>query len=113
MIVFLLYCAFVTVFSLYLIYRLAPTQGKTNPIVYISICSTCGSISVMAVKAFGTAVKITVAGENQFLSPSTYVFATVLVVSTLTQMNYLNKATNEFPIALFVSNPFIDRRTGH
>ncbi|KAF7596118.1 hypothetical protein BBP40_003380 [Aspergillus hancockii] len=97
---FLLYCLFVTAFSSYMIYKVAPTQGRANPLVYISICSTVGSISVMSVKAFGIAVKLTFAGDNQFTHASTYVFSLVLVVTTLTQMNYLNKAMSEFPASL-------------
>lgn len=85
-----------------MIYKVAPVKGKTNPLVYISICSTVGSVSVMSVKAFGIAVKLTFAGDNQFTHPSTYVFALVLVVTTLTQMNYLNKAMNEFSTSLYV-----------
>ena len=54
----------------------------------------------MSVKAFGIAVKLTVAGENQFTSASTYVFLLVLVVTTLTQLNYLNKAMSEFSASL-------------
>ncbi|CAG8983809.1 hypothetical protein HYALB_00006775 [Hymenoscyphus albidus] len=97
---FLLYCAFVTIFSSYMVYVVAPKSGRTNPLVYISICSLVGSISVMAVKAFSIAVRLTVKGENQFSHPSTYAFLVVLVVSTLTQMNYLNKAMDMFPASL-------------
>jgi hypothetical protein len=86
-----------------MIYVVAPKSGRTNPLVYISICSSVGSISVMAVKASSIAVKLTVGGENQFSRPSTYAFLIILVVSTLTQMNYLNKAIDEFPASLFVS----------
>ncbi|OQD87439.1 hypothetical protein PENSOL_c077G02134 [Penicillium solitum] len=97
---FLLYCACVTVIAIYIIWKVAPVQGRTNPLVYISICSSVGSISVMSVKAFGIAVKLTAGGDNQFTHASTYVFALVLVVTTLTQMNYLNKAMGQFPASL-------------
>ncbi|KAL9089816.1 MAG: hypothetical protein Q9165_005610 [Trypethelium subeluteriae] len=50
----------------------------------------------MAIKAFGIAVKLTFAGNNQFTHPSTYVFAIVVVVCILTQMNYFNKALSQF-----------------
>ncbi|KAE8150224.1 magnesium transporter [Aspergillus avenaceus] len=97
---FIIYCVFVTSFSSFMIYKVAPRKGRTNPMIYISICSTVGSISVMSVKAFGIAVKLTFAGDNQFTHASTYVFTLVLVVTTLTQMNYLNKAMGEFPASL-------------
>ncbi|CAG8117406.1 unnamed protein product [Penicillium olsonii] len=97
---FLIYCACVTILASYVIWKIAPTQGRTNPLVYISICSSVGSVSVMSVKAFGIAVKLTAGGDNQFTHASTYVFALVLVVTTLTQMNYLNKAMGQFPASL-------------
>ena len=76
----MLYCLVVAVFTAGMIYMVAPTYGRKNPLVYISICSTVGSISVMSVKAFGIAVKLTFAGKNQFTHPSTYVFMIVTAV---------------------------------
>lgn len=83
-----------------MIYRIAPKYGKKNPLIYISICSTVGSVSVMSVKAFGIALKLTFAGENQFTYPSTYAFMIVTVVCILTQMNYFNKALSQFPTSM-------------
>ncbi|KAI4135893.1 MAG: hypothetical protein LQ347_000277 [Umbilicaria vellea] len=83
-----------------MIYKVAPIYGKKNPLIYISICSTVGSISVMAVKAFGIALKLTIGGNNQFSHPSTYAFAIVVVVCILTQMNYFNKALSQFSTSL-------------
>ncbi|ESA43398.1 hypothetical protein GE21DRAFT_4825 [Neurospora crassa] len=94
---FLLYSALVCGFAGFMIYRVAPVYGKKNPLVYLSICSTVGSISVMAVKAFGIALKLTFAGNNQFTHPSTYVFMIITAVCILTQMNYFNKALSQFP----------------
>lgn len=104
--VFLAYLLFVIIYTLYAINRLAPRSGRTNPVIYMSICSLVGSVSVMSVKAFGIAVKITFEGNNQFTHASTYVFLVVLVVTTLTQTHYLNKAMSVFSAYLFVSSPF-------
>ncbi|KAI0646630.1 DUF803-domain-containing protein [Trametes meyenii] len=93
---FLMYCFTVLVFSLAMIYGVVPKYGRTNPIVYISICSLVGSVSVMAIKGFGVAVKLTLAGHNQFSHPSTYVFGVTVVVCILVQMNYFNKALDTF-----------------
>ncbi|KAI4174009.1 MAG: hypothetical protein LQ343_002572 [Gyalolechia ehrenbergii] len=98
---FLFYCAAVAIFSSVMIYRVAPQHGKKNPLIYISICSTVGSISVMSVKAFGIALKLTLGGKgNQFAYPSTYVFIIVTVVCILTQMNYFNRALSQFSTSL-------------
>ncbi|KAF8309008.1 DUF803-domain-containing protein [Clavulina sp. PMI_390] len=93
---FMLYCFAAVVFSLYMIYRVAPRYGKQNPLIYISICSLFGSISVMAIKGFGVAIKLTFAGNNQFTRPSTYLFAIVVVGCIVIQMDYFNRALDNF-----------------
>ena len=90
------YCLFVAVFASVMIYQIAPKYGRKNPMIYISICSTVGSVSVMSVKAFGIALKLSLNGNNQFSHPSTYVFVIVVIVCILTQMNYFNKALSQF-----------------
>lgn len=92
----MLYCLTVFVVSMIMIYQVSPRYGKKNPVVYISICSLVGSISVMAIKGFGVALKLTIAGNNQFSHPSTYVFGIVVVVCIMVQMNYFNKALDTF-----------------
>ncbi|KAF5389676.1 hypothetical protein D9757_006045 [Collybiopsis confluens] len=95
---FLLYVFTVLVFSMIMIYVVSPRYGKSNPIVYISICSVVGSVSVMSIKGFGVAIKLTFEGKNQFTRPSTYVFAIVSVFCILVQMNYFNKALDTFSV---------------
>lgn len=97
---FVLYCLFVLSFSLYMIYYIAPTQGNSNPIVYISICSLVGSVSVMAVKGFGVALKLTFAGQNQLWRAGTWIFAFTVVGCIAVQMNYFNKALDLFPTTI-------------
>ncbi|KAJ4988517.1 DUF803 domain membrane protein [Stagonosporopsis vannaccii] len=93
---FLIYCLFVAIFSIFMIYKIAPKHGRKNPLIYLSICSTTGSVSIMFIKAFGIALKMTFAGNNQFTHPSTYVFVIMIVGCILTQMNYFNKALSQF-----------------
>ncbi|PWN30230.1 DUF803-domain-containing protein, partial [Jaminaea rosea] len=93
---FLTYCFLSFVFVVWMIWRMVPRYGKKTPLVYLSICSLSGSITVMAVKGFGVALKLTVDGNNQFTHPSTYCFAIVVVVCILVQMNYFNKALDQF-----------------
>lgn len=93
---FIIYSILVSVTSVVLIYYYSPKYGKSNPLVYITICSLVGSISVMACKAFGIALKLTFSGSNQFIHPSTYVFIIVVVTCIMTQMNYFNKALDKF-----------------
>ncbi|TPX63909.1 hypothetical protein SpCBS45565_g06276 [Spizellomyces sp. 'palustris'] len=93
---FLIYCLLVSGVSIYLIYKVAPKWGKKSMIVYISICSLVGSISVMACKGFGIAMRLTLSGQNQLIYPSTYVFGLTVVGCAMVQMNYFNKALDLF-----------------
>lgn len=93
---FLLYCAFVAIFSVFMIVRVVPRYGRKTPIVYLSICSLVGSISVMSVKAFGVALRLTFSGNNQLTHLSTYAFGLMVVFCIMIQMNYFNRALDQF-----------------
>lgn len=97
---FLIYCITSVSISLIMIYKVGPVYGKKNPLVFISVCSIFGSLTVMSVKAFGIALKLTFGGNNQFTHPSTYAFMIVAVLCIMTQMNYLNKALAHFPTSI-------------
>lgn len=97
---FLSYLFIVSVFTVFMIIKIAPKFGSKHPMVYISICSGVGSITVCAIKAFGIALKLTLSGNNQFSHPSTYIFILTVVVCILTQMNYFNKALAQFDTSI-------------
>ena len=94
---FISFCGFTAIYCLGMIYLVCPRYGSSNPLFYLSICAGTGAVSVMALKAFGLAIKLTVEGNNQFLHVSTYLFAIVAVGCMLVQMNYFNKALSVFP----------------
>ncbi|KAI9297575.1 DUF803-domain-containing protein [Neoconidiobolus thromboides FSU 785] len=93
---FVTYSLLVLAFCLVMIYYYGPKYGKKYPLVYISICSLIGSITVMASKGFGIALKLTLSGNNQLWNPATYIFAITTGLCILTQMNYFNKALDTF-----------------
>ena len=94
---FILFGFITAVFSVVMIYSVCPRYGTTNPLYYLSICAATGAVSVMALKAFGIALKLTFAGANQLARPSTYIFAIVAILCIIIQMNYFNKALSAFP----------------
>lgn len=100
---FVFYCLAVTIFSLYMVVRVVPVYGRRNPLVFLSICSLVGSISVMSVKAFGIALKLTFSGNNQLTHISTYLFAFVVVFCIAVQMNYFNRALDQFSTNVYVA----------
>ncbi|KAJ2679757.1 hypothetical protein GGI25_001208 [Coemansia spiralis] len=93
---FLTYALVSVTFLVFMITRVAGKFGQHNPIVYLSICSVAGSMTVTACKAFGIALKLTFAGNNQFVHFSTYFFAAVVGLCIIVQMNYFNKALEQF-----------------
>lgn len=97
---FLFYCFLVGAYSLFMIYKIVPKYGHTNPMIYLSICSSVGSISVMSIKAFGIALKLTLGGNNQFTHVSTYLFLLVVALCIVTQMNYFNKALDQYDTSI-------------
>lgn len=99
-----MYCIMVLCVSLFMIFKVVPVYGTKNPFVYISICSLVGSVSVMAIKAFGIALKLTFAGNNQFTHPSTYAFALIVAICIVVQMNYFNKALEQFSTNVYVNS---------
>ena len=95
---FMFYCTVVTLYSLFMIYKIVPKYGNTNPMIYLSICSSVGSISVMSIKAFGIALKLTL-GNNQFTRFNILVLI-VVALCIVTQMNYFNKALDQFDTSI-------------
>ena len=93
---FVMYVIVVVTSVFYLIYRIAPRYGRRNMMVYVGICSLIGSISVMACKGVGITLKLTLEGNNQLRHPSTYFLVVVAAVGLLTQMNFFNKALDQF-----------------
>ncbi|KAJ2394778.1 hypothetical protein GGI23_004559 [Coemansia sp. RSA 2559] len=93
---FLIYAFSSLSFVIFMITKVAGKYGQQNPLVYLSICSVAGSMTVTACKAFGIALKLTFAGNNQFVHLSTYVFASIIVVCIIVQMIYFNKALEQF-----------------
>jgi magnesium transporter len=90
----------VITFSIVMIRSVAPTYGKSYPLVYLSVCSAVGSIAIVAIKAFGIALKLTLAGDDQFSHLSTYGFMVFMLVCVIIQLYYFNKALALFPLSM-------------
>ena len=94
---FIVYCSVVIVCALLIAFYFGPKYGHKYVIVYVTCCSTIGSISVMSCKGLGLALKETISGRNNdFNNWITYTFFIVVVLCIFTQMNYLNKALDLF-----------------
>ncbi|KAJ1685662.1 hypothetical protein LUZ63_017052 [Rhynchospora breviuscula] len=98
---FLVYCCIVLIIVLVLIFRVAPRYGQKQMLVYITICSLMGSLTVMSAKAFGIALKLSVLSRrNQFIYFQTWFFIFVVIGFVVIQLIYLNKALDTFNTAI-------------
>lgn len=79
----------------------APTHGRKSPLVYISIASLVGSVSVMFLKGFGLAIKLTFGGHNQFGFISTWLFGAISTGCMMVQLHYSNRALDIFSVNLY------------
>ncbi|KAI1877002.1 uncharacterized protein JN550_001074 [Neoarthrinium moseri] len=94
---FLAFCIFTAVYCLFMIYKVCPHYGNAKPLYYLSMGAETGAVSIMALKAFGIAVKLTIAGTNQFLHISNYMFGIFAAGSIIVQMKCFNKALSVYP----------------
>ncbi|KAF8944188.1 hypothetical protein BGZ47_004549 [Haplosporangium gracile] len=98
---FLVYMSLVIVGCLVIVWRVAPKYGKKHMLVYITICSLIGSLSVVATQGLGAAiVRNVTTGTPQFNHWFIYVTIAFVVCTLLTEINYLNKALNLFNTAI-------------
>lgn len=93
---FVAYSAVVVAVSAFLMYRVAPRHGKTMVWVYVLICSLVGSLSVVALRALGIAIKLTLRGSWQIHKRETYLLVLWVLGCIAVQMNFLNKALDTF-----------------
>ncbi|XP_061833549.1 magnesium transporter NIPA2 isoform X1 [Nerophis lumbriciformis] len=97
---FFVFATLVVVVALVLIFVVGPRHGQTNILVYITICSVIGALSVSCVKGLGIAIKEAVAGANVAKTPLAWILLLGLVACVSTQINYLNKALDIFNTSL-------------
>ncbi|KAA1089172.1 hypothetical protein PGT21_008989 [Puccinia graminis f. sp. tritici] len=104
---FLVFASIIVVSALLLIFVAAPRWGKTNMLVYISICSIIGGLSVVATQGLGASIITTIRGESQFKYWFMYFLIGFVVCTLLTEINYLNKALELFNTAMVTPTYYV------
>ncbi|XP_014224139.1 magnesium transporter NIPA2 [Trichogramma pretiosum] len=94
--VFVTYALLVVFGCLSIITFVGPLYGKQNVLVYILLCSSIGSISVMSCKGLGIAFKETMNGNSEMSNWLTWALLFLLILCIMVQMNYLNKSLDLF-----------------
>ncbi|KAF2011839.1 DUF803-domain-containing protein [Aaosphaeria arxii CBS 175.79] len=86
---------------------LGPKYGKKTMMVYLSICSLIGGLSVVATQGLGAAIVAAIGGKSQFKEWFTYVLLVFVISTLLTEIIYLNKALNLFNAALVTPTYYV------
>ncbi|KAL0076075.1 magnesium transporter, partial [Phycomyces blakesleeanus] len=104
---FLVYVGIAVLISLILVFYCGPRWGKKNMLVYITICSLIGSLSVVFTQGFGAAVVHSISISNQFTNWFIYIVLIVFIITLIVEIVYLNKALNLFNTALVTPTYYV------
>lgn len=94
---FITYVIIVLTVAMFIAFYFGPKYGNQSVNIYIILCASIGSLSVMSCKALGLAMRDTISGRsNDFGNWLPYFLILTTVVFIAIQMNYLNKALDVF-----------------
>ena len=106
---FLSYTGVIALTSLFLIFWAGPRYGKRSMLVYISVCSLVGGLSVVATQGLGSAIVSSIANKSaeQIKHWFFWVLLVFVVFTLLVEINYLNKALNIFNTSLVTPTYYV------
>ncbi|ODN77443.1 hypothetical protein L202_04621 [Cryptococcus amylolentus CBS 6039] len=99
---FLAWAGILIVGSLVMVFYVAPRWGKKSMLPYISICSLIGGLSVSCTQGLGSSIVTSIQGDNQVKNWFFWFLFVFVVITLLTEINYLNKALELFNTSMVV-----------
>ncbi|RPB24498.1 DUF803-domain-containing protein [Terfezia boudieri ATCC MYA-4762] len=85
----------------------APRWGNQSMLVYLSVCSLIGGLSVACIQGIGAAIIAQAQGIPQFNQWFTYFIIVFVVITLLVEIVYLNKALNIFNAAIVTPTYYV------
>lgn len=104
---FLTYAGVIIVACLFIALWVGPRYGKKSMLVYLSICSLIGGLSVVATQGLGAAIVTQAGGTPQFNQWFLYLLLVFVVTTLVTEIIFLNKALNLFNAALVTPTYYV------
>ncbi|KAH0561973.1 hypothetical protein GP486_003324 [Trichoglossum hirsutum] len=104
---FLSYAGVIIAGCVFIALWVGPRYGKRSMLVYLSVCSLIGGLSVVATQGLGAAVVTQAGGTPQFNQWFLYVLFAFVVSTLVTEIIYLNKALNLFNAALVTPTYYV------
>ncbi|KHN98981.1 DUF803 domain membrane protein [Metarhizium album ARSEF 1941] len=105
--VFLTYAGVILAGSLLTAVFAGPRWGKKNMMVYISICSWIGGLSVVSTQGLGAGIIAWIGGQPQYKEPFLWILLAFVIGTLLTEIIFLNKALNLFNAALVTPTYYV------
>ncbi|XP_034033525.1 magnesium transporter NIPA4 isoform X2 [Thalassophryne amazonica] len=93
---FLVYASAVLLLCAVLVLYCSPRFGHSNILVYISVCSLLGAFTVSSVKGLAIVIHTVLFDVYVLARPLTWILLLTLIISVVTQVNYLNKSLDTF-----------------
>ncbi|KAH6895653.1 magnesium transporter NIPA-domain-containing protein [Thelonectria olida] len=104
---FLSYAGVIIVGSVITAFWAGPKWGNKNMLVYISICSWVGGLSVVSTQGIGAAIIAWIDGKPQYKEWFFWVLLVFVITTLLTEIIFLNKALNIFNAALVTPTYYV------
>ncbi|KAL8662323.1 MAG: hypothetical protein Q9168_008276, partial [Polycauliona sp. 1 TL-2023] len=105
---FLSYTGVIILSCVFIALWVGPRYGKKSMLVYLSICSLIGGLSVVATQGLGSAITAQARGPDpQFKNWFVYVLLAFVVATLITEIIFLNKALNIFNAALVTPTYYV------
>lgn len=104
---FLTYAGLIIVGSIATALWAGPRYGNKNMLVYISICSWIGGLSVVSTQGLGAAIIAWIGGKPQYKEWFLWVLFVFVIGTLLTEIIYLNKALNIYNAALVTPTYYV------
>ena len=87
---FLTYAGIIILGCAFIAFWAGPRYGKKSMLVYLSICSLIGGLSVVATQGLGAAIVAQAGGTKQYNQPFLYILFVFVIATLLTEIIFLN-----------------------
>lgn len=104
---FLTYAGILIVGCTFIALWAGPRYGKKSMLVYLSVCSLIGGLSVVATQGLGAAIVTQIGGQEQFKHWFLYVLFFFVIATLVTEIIFLNKALNIYNAALVTPTYYV------
>ncbi|KAI9717416.1 MAG: hypothetical protein M1812_004768 [Candelaria pacifica] len=104
---FLSYAGVIILACIFIVLWAGPRYGKKSMLVYLSVCSLIGGLSVVATQGLGAAIVTQAGGTPQFNQWFLYLLLVFVVATLVTEIIFLNKALNIFNAALVTPTYYV------